>query len=79
VQPGIPVVAEEGKASLSNAYIEHLSSLVMGLSVDERIKPAHFYLPRHMTDLDDRIGALEYAIGRATRRMLDEREGCPLH
>lgn len=79
VQPGIPVVAEEGKAAFNEAYIEHLNSIVLGLSVDERIKAAHFYLPRHMTDMDDRIAALDFAVGRAKKRAEVERDGAVIH
>lgn len=79
VQPGIPVVVEEGKAALNEAYIEHLNSIVLGLSVDERIKSAHFYLPRHMTNMDERIAALDFAVGRAKKRAEVEREGAVLH
>jgi AAA+ ATPase superfamily predicted ATPase len=79
VQPGIKVVAEEGKAALNDAYIEHLNSVILGLSVDERIKPTHFYLPRQMTDMDERIAALDFAIGRAKQRAEREMEGAILH
>ena len=79
VQPGIPVVEAPGKASTSAAYIEHCNSLVLGLSVDERIRPSHFYLPRSMTDLTERVAALEYAVNKVRMRALSEREGYPLH
>lgn len=79
VQPGIALVAEEGKAALNNAYIEHLNSLILGLSVDERLKSAHFYIPRSTMDLGDRIGALDFAVGRAKRRVIDELEDAVVH
>lgn len=79
VQPGIPIVAEEGKAALNNGYIEHLNSLALGLSVDERVKCPHFYLPRHLVDMDERIAALEFAVGRAKKRAELERAGAILH
>ncbi len=66
VQPGIPLVKTRGKAALNVAYIEHLNSLILGLSVDERLKAAHFYLPRRVVDLDERVGAVGAAVGRAT-------------
>lgn len=79
VQPGIPVVAEEGKAALNHAYIEHLNSIILGLSVDERIKAAHFYIPRRMTDMEERIAALDFAVNRAKKRAEAERESATLH
>lgn len=79
VQPGIEIVPAKGKAAANAAYIEHLSSLILGLSVDERVKAAHFYIPRYMVDMDERIGALEFAVGRARKRAQIEREDLPLH
>jgi predicted ATPase len=61
VQPGIPLVDEEGKAAINQAYIEHLNSLMLGLTVDERVKCSHFYILRALTDMDDRLTALESA------------------
>jgi len=79
IQPGIQIVAEEGKAALNNAYIEHLNSLILGLSVDERVKAAHFYIPRHMKGMEDRIAAVEFAASRTAHRMAVELEGSTLH
>lgn len=73
VQPGIELVADVSKAPINPAYIEHLNSLIMGLMVDERIQPAHFYIPRQMTDLDDRLECVGYACNRVrlvTRDMI---------
>lgn len=79
VQPGIKIVAEEGKAALNEAYLEHLNSIILGLSVDERIKSAHFYIPRHMTDMDERLAALDFAVNRAKKRAETELETAVLH
>lgn len=65
VQPGIPLVCAPGKAVMNAAYIEHLNSLCLGLSSDERVKPAHFYIQRRVLSLEGRIAAVENAIGRA--------------
>jgi nicotinamide riboside kinase len=70
VQPGIPVIAEEGKAIANAAYIEHLNSIILGLTVDERVKPIHFYIPRKMTGLKERIEAVEYAVKRGEVRTM---------
>lgn len=65
VQPGIPLVVADGKAALNSAYIEHLTTLVLGLTVDERLKTSHFYIPRHIVDLDERVRAVESAMGKS--------------
>lgn len=64
VQPGIPIVKAKGKAALNQAYIEHISSLMFGLMMDERTKVAHYYIRRGMTDLEERVAALENAVGK---------------
>lgn len=65
VQPGIPLVKAKGKGALNLAYIEHLNSLMMGLQSDQRVKVPHYYIPRSIVDLDDRVAALENAFGRS--------------
>lgn len=67
VQPGIPLKHEQGKAVLNRAYIEHLNSLILGLTVDMRLKAAHFYIPRHYLSLEERIEALEGAQRQTVR------------
>ena len=62
VQPGIKIVAADGKAALNEAYMEHLNSLMLGLSVDERIKCQHYYLQRSNLDLENRLKGLEAVI-----------------
>jgi hypothetical protein len=72
VQPGIALVDEPGKAPINEGYIEHLNSLILGLTVDERMKPAHFYMPRSLKDIDERMTALEAAMSRAKGRVVGE-------
>jgi len=67
VQPGIPLVKALGKAGTSKAHIEHISSLCLGLVMDERTKCAHYYIRRSMIDMDERVAALENAVGKAER------------
>ena len=69
VQPGIPLVHEEGKAAMNVAYIEHLNSLMFGLSVDERLTSHNYYMPRHVLDLDMRLQALTASIERSKGRV----------
>lgn len=72
VQPGIELVHEEGKAVMNAGYIEHLNSLILGLSVDERLTCAHFYLPRSMKGLQERTDALCATVDRLRARANEE-------
>jgi hypothetical protein len=63
VQPGIPLVAAEGKAVSNPAYIEHLNSLMLGLAADPRCKLVPRYIARHVTDLNERVATLETIVG----------------
>lgn len=69
VQPGIPILFEEGKAALNEAYIEHLNSLMFGLVVDERLHCHHYYLPRAVTGKKERLEALVAAVNRSKERV----------
>jgi hypothetical protein len=69
VQPGIPLVEDESKAPIGNAYIEHLSHMIFGLAASEKVAASHFYIPRHLTDLDARVSMLKTAY----ERTLDQR------
>ncbi|MEA5478439.1 AAA family ATPase [Pseudanabaena galeata UHCC 0370] len=61
IQPGIPLVYEEGKAALNAAYIEHINILVIGLCNDSRLKTNVFCNARDAIDLKTRIlNILEY-------------------
>ena len=55
IQPGIPLVYEEGKAALNAAYIEHINVLVIGLCSDRRLKTNVFCNARNAIDLETRI------------------------
>lgn len=60
VQPGIKILAEDGKALASNAFIEHLNVLLVGelISFSERLKtstPHCVILNRDIIDLDERV------------------------
>ena len=55
IQPGIPLVYEEGKAALNAAYIEHINILVIGLCSDRRLKTNVFCNARNAIDLETRI------------------------
>ena len=55
IQPGIPLVYEEGKAALNAAYIEHINILVIGLCNDSRLKTNVFCNARDVIAIDLRI------------------------
>lgn len=61
VQPGIPLVVEEGKAAINAAYIDHLNALVIGLCSDERMKTPHYYIPKARTDMEERLKCVSVA------------------
>jgi AAA domain len=71
IQPGIALVHEEGKAAINVGYIEHLNSLILGLSVDERLTCHHFYMPRAVLDFEDRLQALVASVERARSRVAE--------
>jgi hypothetical protein len=61
IQPGIPLVYEQGKAALNAAYIEHINVLVIGLCGDRRLNADVFCNHREAIDLEARIhNILEY-------------------
>jgi hypothetical protein len=55
IQPGIPLVYEQGKAALNAAYIEHINVLVIGLCGDRRLVAEVFCNHRDAIDLETRI------------------------
>ncbi|MCL5023930.1 MAG: ATP-binding protein [Nitrospirae bacterium] len=66
VQPGIPLVYEEGKAALNEAYLEHLNYLVLGLCRDDRVTSALLHLPRTITDREARLAVVLGEIEKIT-------------
>lgn len=61
VQPGLPLQAAELKGAMCPAYIEHLNTVQIGLMADERSRVRSYAIPRSVTDLDARVGALTKA------------------
>lgn len=68
VQPGITPVHEEGKAIINAGYMEHLNSLMLGLTVDERLTCSHFYMPRAILGMQERLDALSATVDRCRSR-----------
>ena len=62
VQPGIPLVHEEGKAALNEGYLEHLNFLMLGLCNDERVLSKFLRLPRVITAIEDRVDSILQAL-----------------
>lgn len=75
IQPGIPLVAAEGKGAFNVAWIEHLTHLVRGLGADSRLKTPFFTLQRSVTAMDRRVAAVESTMksitAKAEKEMLD--------
>ena len=74
VQPGIKLVEEPGKGPAHTVYVEHINHLIMGIIVSDRIQSEHFYIPRYMTDLEDRINCLSYALKKTGEKYQDYRD-----
>ena len=72
IQPGIALVPAEGKAVANAAYIEHLNSLMFGLSCDPRLTIPSYYMRREYLTLEDRLQALENSTARATMVQMQE-------
>ncbi len=68
VQPGIPLMHEEGKAALNEGYLEHLNYLILGLCSDDRIKGAFVYLRRDITSLEERVNTILCELDRVGKK-----------
>ncbi len=64
IQPGIPLIHEEGKAALNEGYLEHLNYLILGLCNDARIESTFILLNRSVTTLEDRINMIVGELNR---------------
>ncbi len=63
VQPGIPLVHEQGKAALNRAYMEHLNYLILGLAADPRLTAAVIRLARGTVEMNERVRAVVEGLG----------------
>jgi hypothetical protein len=79
VQPGIEIVEDPTKAPGNMAYIEHLNALIMGLMVDERVRPAHFYVPRRMISIEERLNCVDTAVNVTVRKAQEMMLKVPVH
>ena len=83
VQPGIKPVEASGKAPATYAYTEHINSLMMGLAVSEAVQSAHYYIPREMTELKQRVECLSFAVRKTQEKFENAKRayadaGCPM-
>jgi len=62
VQPGIKVVESKGKAAGSPAHMEHVNTIITGLAINQEINIQHTYIPRHITDLSQRVRCIEESL-----------------
>lgn len=69
VQPGIQIVEEANKAPGNVPYVEHINNLIIGIVTSERIKAERFFIPRKMTDLEDRVNCIDFSIRKASDRL----------
>jgi hypothetical protein len=58
IQPGIPLMPEEGKAALNEGYLEHLNYLILGLCHDDRVSTKSVFLNRDVMNLEDRTARI---------------------
>ena len=70
VQPGIALVDDPTKAPINKSYIDHIAHMIMGITVNEGIHSDHYYIPSAMTDLDQRVSAVDFAINRTMAKHL---------
>lgn len=79
IQPGVPLVECETSAKANPAYIEHLNSLALGFISDERVKVPHYFIPRHIVDLGQRVRVSRKAVQRSLAQSEYQKEGATLH
>lgn len=79
VQPGIELVPAPGKAALNRAYIEHLNAIASGLLVDKRNATQYCAIPRFVTNLDDRIEAVQCVVDRVIGKVGESLEDAVMH
>jgi hypothetical protein len=68
VQPGIPLQEAPGKAPANLPYMEHLNTLLFGLLADPRIEISHWFMPRNVLDLEQRIKTVRYGVLKTAQR-----------
>ena len=67
LQPGIPLVAREGRGSPNLAYAEHFTATITGLACNSELTIQKTTIPRHVIDLDQRVSAVDQSLKLAFR------------
>ncbi len=73
IQPGIPIVAAPGKATLSLGYMEHLNTLMSGLLTRKDLTATAVFLRRDILDMQDRINCVIHSYKRIIKSNLQQR------
>lgn len=68
VPSALPLVHREGKGSILKSYVDHVSFLIAGLAVHDRLHVQHFRIPTPMTDLSKRMQCLDAALDKTVER-----------
>lgn len=68
LQPGVPLKDAETSAKSCPALMEKLNLIYLGVITDERTVVPHFYIPRSMVSLNQRLRACELALKRAMEK-----------
>lgn len=68
LQPGVPLSTADTSAKSCPALMEKLNMIYLGAITDERTIVPHFYIPRSMTSLEQRLRACELALKRALEK-----------
>lgn len=69
LQPGIPIIEEEGKASCNPLFMNHLNSIMMGLLMSDSNRAYGCFIPKSTLDLTERIKAVQISQARAFNRI----------
>jgi hypothetical protein len=67
IQPGIELVEREGRGSPNTAYVEHYNTVLSGLMISGQMNVQHTLIPRKVTDLNQRVLAVEQSLKIAFR------------
>ena len=79
IQPGIPLVHEEGKAPLNMAYIEHLNLLMLGALHNPEQKVLRGVMPREAIQMNRRVKAIIEVIDRIGAEAISAKQKARLH
>lgn len=76
VQPGIPIVAADGKAPLSKGFMEHFNAVVLGLLQNPLLDARSYFIPRDKLDLDERVECVSVVHRKGIAAAAAQRDAC---